>query len=174
MCTKRVLLLPYCYGTEDRWCQNERRSLGALRYSWSAAHRGDNPLAEIPAFGELTAWTVVAELGLDVDAFRTPERAASWSGFCPGIAKSAGTREHGPMRQGDWTTDASASGMERSKHWIRRDSIRASGQSPPGKAILRSLYWQISSRFGPKERRIATTRKQLKIAFLIIRYSMRY
>jgi transposase len=63
-------------------------------------------LAEIPGFGEVSAWTVIAELGLDMKVFRTPERAASWSGLCPGNRKSAGKRGHGRTRKGN--------------RWIRR------------------------------------------------------
>jgi len=63
-------------------------------------------LAEIPGFGEITAWTVVAELGLDMNVFDTPQRAASWSGLCPGNRKSAGKRGHGRTRKGN--------------RWIRR------------------------------------------------------
>jgi transposase len=47
-------------------------------------------LMEIPGFGEITTWTVMAELGLDMNVFGTPERAASWCGLCPGNRKSAG------------------------------------------------------------------------------------
>jgi len=39
---------------------------------------------------------------------------------------------------------------------------------------LRSFYWRIASKRGPKKARIATAHQQLKIAFLIIRDSARY
>ncbi len=32
-------------------------------------------LAEIPGVDEITSWTIVAELGLDMEVFETPERS---------------------------------------------------------------------------------------------------
>ena len=118
-------------------------------------------LAEIPGFGEVSAWTVIAELGLDMKVFRTPERAASWSGLCPGNRKSAGKRGHGRTRKGN--------------RWIRRGLTQtALAVSHSKENYLRSFYWRIASKRGAKKARIATAHKQLKIAFLIIRDGVRY
>jgi len=118
-------------------------------------------LVEIPGFGEVTVWTVIAELGLDMKVFGTPERAASWCGLCPGNRKSAGKRGHGRTRKGN--------------RWIRRgltqSAIAASNKKD---CYLRSFYWRMASKRGPKKARIATAHKQLKIAFLIIRDGTRY
>lgn len=118
-------------------------------------------LMEIPGFGEVTAWTVIAELGLDMSVFRTPERAASWCGLCPGNRKSAGKRGHGRTRKGN--------------RWIRRGLTQSALAASHAKdTYLRSFYWRISSKRGPKKARIATAHKQLKIAFLILRDAARY
>ena len=118
-------------------------------------------LAEIPGFGEVSAWTVIAELGLDMKVFRTPERVASWSGLCPGNRKSAGKRGHGRTRKGN--------------RWIRRGLTQtALAVSHSKENYLRSFYWRIASKRGAKKARIATAHKQLKIAFLIIRDGVRY
>lgn len=118
-------------------------------------------LKEIPGFGEVTVWTVIAELGLDMSVFGTPERAASWSGLCPGNRKSAGKRGHGRTRKGN--------------RWIRRGLTQAALAASHAKdTYLRSFYWRISSKRGPKKARIATAHKQLKIAFLILRDGVRY
>lgn len=118
-------------------------------------------LAEIPGFGEITAWTVIAELGLDMNVFGTPERAASWSGLCPGNRKSAGKRGHGRTRKGN--------------RWIRRGLTQSAlAASHDQDTYLRSFYWRISAKRGPKKARIATAHKQLKIAFFIIRDGVRY
>jgi len=120
-----------------------------------------NRLAEIPGFGEVSAWTVIAELGLDMKIFRTPERAASWSGLCPGNRKSAGKRGHGRTRKGN--------------RWIRRGLTQtALAVSHSKESYLRSFYWRIASKRGAKKARVATAHKQLKIAFLIIRDGVRY
>jgi transposase len=118
-------------------------------------------LREIPGFGEVTAWTVIAELGLDMNVFRTPERAASWCGLCPGNRTSAGKRGHGRTRKGN--------------RWIRRGLTQSALAASHAKdTYLRSFYWRISSKRGPKKARIATAHKQLKAAFLIIRDGVRY
>jgi transposase len=118
-------------------------------------------LAEIPGFGEITAWTVLAELGLEMKVFQTPERAASWCGLCPGNRKSAGKRGHGRTRKGN--------------RWIRRGLTQSAlAASHAEDTYLRSFYWRISSKRGPKKARIATAHKQLKIAFFIIRDGARY
>ena len=118
-------------------------------------------LAEIPGFGDITAWTVVAELGLDMNVFGTPERAASWSGLCPGNRKSAGKRGHGRTRKGN--------------RWILRGLTQSAlAASHAEDTYLRSFYWRISSKRGPKKARVATAHEQLIIAFFIIRDGVRY
>lgn len=118
-------------------------------------------LAEIPGFGEVSAWTVIAELGLDMKIFGTPQRAASWCGLCPGNRKSAGKRGHGRTRKGN--------------RWIRRGLTQtALAVSRTEDTYLRSFYWRMASKRGPKKARIATAHKQLKIAFLILRDGVRY
>lgn len=113
-------------------------------------------LSEIPGFGPVTAWTVIAELGVDPKVFGTPQRAASWSGLCPGNRKSAGKRGHGRTRKGN--------------RWIRRGLTQSAlGASHSKDTYLRSFYWRIASRRGEKKARIATAHKQLEIAFLMIR-----
>ena len=118
-------------------------------------------LSEIPGFGEVTAWTVIAELGLDMSIFATAERAASWCGLCPGNRQSAGKRGHGRTRKGN--------------RWIRRGLTQSAlAASHTNDSYLRSFYWRISSKRGPKKARIATAHKQLKIAFLMLRDGLRY
>jgi len=53
-------------------------------------------LAAIPDFGEVSTRMAPAELGLDTEVFRTPQRAAGWCVLCPGNRKSAGKR--GPTK----------------------------------------------------------------------------
>ena len=119
-------------------------------------------LCEIPGFGAVTAWTVIAELGVDPKVFGgSPKRASSWSGLCPGNRKSAGKRGHGRTRKGN--------------RWIRRGLTQAAlGASHSKDTYLRSFYWRIASKRGDKKARIATAHKQLEIAFIMIRDGVRY
>jgi len=110
-----------------------------------------NRVAEIPGFGEVTSWTILAELGLDMNVFRTPERAASWCGLCPGNRKSTGKRGHGRTREGN--------------RGIRRDLTQSAlAASHAHDTYLRSFYWRIASKRGPKKARIATAHKQQRLA----------
>ena len=118
-------------------------------------------LCEIPGFGPTSAWTVIAELGTDAAVFGTPERAASWSGLCPGNRKSAGKRGHGRTRKGN--------------RWIRRGLTQTALAASNAKdTYLRSFYWRTASRRGANKARIATAHKQLKVAFILIRDGVRY
>ena len=47
------------------------------------------------------AWTLVAEIGPDVQAFPSPAHMASWVGVCPGNNESAGKRKSGKSRKGN-------------------------------------------------------------------------
>jgi transposase len=56
-------------------------------------------LCTIPGVQEITAWTVIAELGTDMGQFATAAHAASWAGLCPGNCESAGKRQSGRTRK---------------------------------------------------------------------------
>lgn len=55
----------------------------------------------IPGINRKTAWTMVAELGVDMKQFPTAAHAASWMGLCPGQDETAGKRKSGRTRKGD-------------------------------------------------------------------------
>jgi transposase len=118
-------------------------------------------LAGIPGFGEVTAWTILAEVGFDMNVFRTPERLCSWAGMCPGNRKSAGKRKSGKTRKGN--------------RWLRRGLTQTGLAASNSKnSYLRSFYWRIAARRGAKKARIAVGKKQLTIAFFIIRDGVAY
>ena len=47
-----------------------------------------------------TAEVLIAEIGVDMTAFKTPKHLASWAGLCPGNDQSAGKRRSGRTRKG--------------------------------------------------------------------------
>ena len=57
----------------------------ALRQHQDAVIR----VAEIPGFGVDSAQQLIAEMGVDAEAFSTAGQFASWSGVCPGTEESA-------------------------------------------------------------------------------------
>ena len=47
-------------------------------------------LDEIPGVGATAAWTILAEIGLDMSRFPTSAHLCSWARFAPGVNQSAG------------------------------------------------------------------------------------
>src|SRR5215212_5583402 len=54
----------------------------------------------IPGVKQSTAEVLIAEIGVDMNAFPTPKHLASWAGMCPGNDESAGKRRSGKTRKG--------------------------------------------------------------------------
>src|SRR5580704_15356183 len=52
-------------------------------------------LLTIPGIDRKTAWTLVAEIGVDLSAFADAKHLASWAGLCPGNRESGGKRFSG-------------------------------------------------------------------------------
>jgi transposase len=58
-------------------------------------------LQTIPGVGQLSAATILAETGPDLDAFPTAEQMASWAGLCPGNRESAGVQKGSQTTHGN-------------------------------------------------------------------------
>jgi transposase len=58
-------------------------------------------LQTIPGVGPLSAATILAEAGPDLEAFPTAEQMASWAGLCPGNRESAGIRKGSQTTHGN-------------------------------------------------------------------------
>ncbi|MDX2152340.1 MAG: transposase [Bryobacteraceae bacterium] len=58
-------------------------------------------LSTIPGVDRITAWTLIAKLGVDMGPFPDHAHLASWAGLCPGNSESAGKRFSGRTRKGD-------------------------------------------------------------------------
>ena len=56
-------------------------------------------LATIPGVERKTAWTIIAEIGVDLSTFADAKHLASWAGLCPGNRESAGKRMSGRTRK---------------------------------------------------------------------------
>ena len=112
-------------------------------------------LCEIPGIEELTARKIVAEIGVDMTAFATPERLASWAGVCPGNNESAGKTKSGKTRPGNkyLTSALMESAMA---------AARTSG------TYLKTKYYQLKSRRGAKKAAMAIAHKQLKIVWHLL------
>ena len=56
-------------------------------------------LLTIPGIDRTTAWTIIAEIGVDLSTFADAKHLASWAGLCPGNRESAGKRMSGRTRK---------------------------------------------------------------------------
>ena len=65
----------------------------------------------IPGVDQVTACSLVAEIGVDMSQFPTARHLASWAGVCPGNHESAGKRKSGKTREGN--------------RWLRRTLCQA-------------------------------------------------
>lgn len=57
-------------------------------------------LDTIPGVDRVTAWSLIAEVGVRMEQFPTAGHLASWAGLCPGSFESAGKRLSGKTRKG--------------------------------------------------------------------------
>jgi transposase len=113
-------------------------------------------LCTIPGVQEITAWTLIAELGTDMSQFATAAHAASWAGLCPGNCESAGKRQSGRTRKGD--------------RYLRRMLIQNAWAVAHRKdCFLTALFYRIASRRGGKRAAMAVAHRVLIIAYYIIR-----
>jgi transposase len=56
-------------------------------------------LDTIPGIDRKTAWTILAEIGLDMSVFSDARHLASWASLCPGNRESGGKRMSGRTRR---------------------------------------------------------------------------
>lgn len=118
-------------------------------------------LCTIPAVEEVTAWTILAEIGWDMNAFASAHALASWAGLCPGNEESAGKRRSGRVRKGN--------------RYLRRTLVQnAWAVSHSRDCFLSSLFQRIAHRRGMKRAAMAVAHRILIIAFHIIRDGVVY
>ncbi len=118
-------------------------------------------LCTIPGVKEITAWTLIAELGADMSQFPTAAHAASWAGLCPGNCESAGKRQSGRTRKGD--------------QYLRRMLIQNGwAVSHKKDCFLTALFLRIASRRGVTRAAMAVAHRVLVIAYYVIRDGSEY
>jgi transposase len=110
----------------------------------------------IPGIDRVTAWALIAELGLDMRQFPDAAHVASWAGLCPGNQKSAGKRFSGRTRKGD--------------RYLRRLLTQSAwAVLHKDNCFLTALFYRVARRRGEKKAAIAVAHRILTIAYQIIR-----
>ena len=118
-------------------------------------------LCTIPGVERVTAWGLLAEIGLNMNQFPDAQHLASWAGLCPGSYESAGKRKSGRIRKGSL--------------WLRRCLCQGAWAVSTKKGnYLSALYRRLAARRGKKRASIAIAHNLLVIAYYILRDKVNY
>jgi len=118
-------------------------------------------LCSIPGVDEITAWTILAELGTDMTVFEDAKHAASWAGLCPGNHESAGKRLSNRTRKGN--------------RWLRRGLCQSAWAASHKKnCYLSAFFYRKAAKRGERKAIIATAHHILVIAYCLLRDQTNY
>jgi transposase len=113
-------------------------------------------LCTIPGVDRITAWTILAELGMDMTVFPSAGQAANWAGMCPGNNVSAGKRKSRRTRKGNV--------------WLRRGLCQSAWAVTRKKdCFLTALFYRKARQHGMKKAIVATAHRILIIAYCLLR-----
>jgi len=118
-------------------------------------------LTEIPGVDRIGAAVIIAELGVDMSVFPTPQHAAAWAGVCPGNNESAGKRKGQPGRKGN-------------VHLTTALVQAAMGAGRKSGSYLKEKFWRLKARRGPKRAALAIAHKILIAAYHMLRNDCPY
>jgi transposase len=145
-------LLDHHYFVESKMRRIEQEVVERLGPFQSEVAR----LCTIPGVDRVTAWGLLAEIGLDMSQFPDAQHLASWAGLCPGSHESAGKRKSGKIRKGSL--------------WLRRCLCQGAWAiSTKKNNYLSALYRRLAARRGSKRATIAVAHNLLVIAYYILR-----
>jgi transposase len=102
----------------------------------------------MPGVAERATQAILAETGVDMDRFPTPQHFASWARLCPGTHESAGKRRPTPTGKG--------------ATWLRATLQEAAWAAvKTKKSYYRALYYRMKARGGPKKAIVAVQHAML-------------
>jgi transposase len=103
---------------------------------WQCLHRRSAGIERIGAA------VIIAELGVEMSAFPTPQHAAAWAGVCPGNNEGAGKRKAQPGRKGN-------------VHLTTALVQAAMGAARKSGTYLKEKSWRLKARRGPQRAALA-------------------
>src|SRR5437763_1208822 len=117
-------------------------------------------LTEIEGISELTALTLISEIGPEVSRFATVKKFCSWLGLCPNWKKTGGRVKSSRTRRG----------VNRAAQ-----ALRLAAQSlHPSQGSLRGILRRMKGRLGVQAALTATAHKLARIVYLALRHGMTY
>ena len=115
----------------------------------------------IPGVKQRVAWTLVAEIGPDMQVFPSPAHIASWVGVCPGNNESAGKRKSGKTRKGNC--------------WARRALCEAAWVAAKAKkSYLAAQFRRLAATRGTKRAIIAVAHTILTVGYHMLQRGTLY
>ena len=108
-------------------------------------------LQTIPGVDLIGAAMLLIEIGIDMDAFGSADRLASWVGICPGNNESAGKRKSGHVRKGNL--------------YVRRLLCEFAHAASRTTSVFKSKFQSLVVRRGYKRAIIAIGHKILRTIF---------
>jgi transposase len=115
----------------------------------------------IPGVDRVTACNLVAEIGVDMNQFPTPQQLASWAALCPGNHESAGKRKSGQTRDGN--------------RWLRRSLCQAAWAVTRKKnCYLSAQFKRLAARRGVKRAVMAVAHTMLIIGYHMLKTGQGY
>lgn len=118
-------------------------------------------LVTIPGIDRKTAWTIVAEVGVDVSAFADAHHLASWAGLCPGNRESGGKRFSGRVRKAN--------------RYLKRSMCQAAwAASHTKKTYLSAFYRRMCIRKGAPKAVMALAHHMIVVIYQVLGRSEEY
>jgi transposase len=115
----------------------------------------------IPGVDQVTACSLVAEIGVDMRQFPTARHLASWAALCPGNHESAGKRKSGKTREGN--------------RWLRRTLCQAAWAATRKKdCYLSAQFKRLAARRGVRRAVMAVAHTLLIIAYTMLKTGKGY
>jgi len=110
----------------------------------------------LPGIDRVTACSLVAEIGVDMNQFPTAQHLASWAALCPGNHESAGKRKSGKTRDGN--------------KWLRRSLCQAAWAGARTKdCYVSAQFKRLAARRGMKRALMAVAHTMLVIGYHILK-----
>lgn len=95
-------------------------------------------LVSIPGVSQLSATTILSEIGCDMSRFSTAGHLVAWSGLCPGQNESAGKRKRSRLRKG--------------APWLKTMLVQCAWAAKRKKdSYYRAQFFRLQARRGPQK-----------------------